>query len=324
MAGANRIDPGPGFPLRVRKVRAVGLYQERNGLLALPGPGTTLQVLLLLLSLILTASSVLVPWHEGNASWHDLPPFLMSLGLTVFIGGVFQSDYLVDGRRREISRRYGLLGVWSWTRKLADFSDIRGTYLTQPESTTTRSAMLEVLLPSGRVLELRLGNEQISRIEESVQAFYRRFQIEPGAGSRTAWELPEEYTGCLVSFMGCATPCALGLLFGLIECFIPSFHPGLPPALLWLLLSMVFMGPFSDSGWRAVPAENRLERFFRLGPWSWRKNRSLDGYTAEVQRVESACSRPYQLVLQPGVMIDQFATQAEADAELERYRQQLP
>jgi len=271
-------------------------------------------------------ASVAVPLHEGNVNWSDAPPVFLCFGFFLFAMISFDNEYLIDPRRREISRQTTILQTWTWTRKLADFADIRGYYLTQPESTTTRSAILEVLLPGGRVLDLRLGSEHCHKVEGALQALLLRYQIEPGslANSRTIWDAPHEHTGCLVSFFGCASPLVLGLILGLVECFLPGVHLGLSPVILGLLFSLIFLGPLCNSGWRAIPAKNQLQRYFSFGRWTFRKTSALDDCLPEIQRLPEPDPRRFALVLKSGVRLDQFVSEAQAQVAMEQFRRLLP
>ena len=304
----------------------MGLVEERDGILIVEGPGALIQGSFMLVSLVLSVLSVVVPPMLGKVGWSDVPPALLCVGLFLFTLVAFESSYRFDPRRREIVRQIKILRLWSWTRKVADFTDIRSYYLSLPETYKQRPAMLEVLLPNGRILAIRLGNDNIQQVHEAVQRLLSRYQIGPGSqpNSRTIWDAPDENTGCLVSFFGCLSPFALVLMLGLVECFLPRVSLGVPPPALCLLYSLIFLGPFCSSGWRAVPAENLLQRYFSFGPWTFRKTSTLDGCQPEIQRLPEPEPRPFALVLKPGVRLDQFASEAQAEEGLAEFRRLLP
>ena len=304
----------------------MGLIQERDGYLRVAGPGSLVQGSVMILALLLLIASVAVPLHEGKTSFSDVPPVILFLGFFLFTMVSFDSNYLIDLRRREILLQTKILRLCNWTRKVAEFADIRGYFLTQPTSTTTRSAMLEVLLSSGRILELRLGSDLSDKIEGNVQELLQRHHLQPSSAPncRTIWDAPDSHTGCLVSFFGCISPFALVIILGLVECFLPGVYLGVSPMILGLLFSLILLGPFCQSGWRAVPAENLLQRYFRLSRWTFRKTQTLDDFQPEVQRLPEPEPRRYALVLRPGVQLDQFVSEAQAQEALEQFRQQQP
>ena len=201
----------------------------------------------------------------------------------------FDGSYIIDPLRREILQQTTLFKALRWTRKIADFSDIRDFYLTP----ATREggewgAHLELLLPSGRNLTLGLGDERPEEAENALQRFAERYQLESMsmaqmAERRAHWLLQGEFFGCLVATVAFLLPVVWGLGGGTVELIFPRIHLQPPDLFDYLWRALVLLSPLFSRWWHIDLAEGTLEDIFRFGPFSWSRPKNLENYELSVR-----------------------------------------
>lgn len=101
----------------------MALIQEKEDVLRLAGPGSYFQLGGCLFFLLCALGALVSLCWVGLGA---LPWSLFSALAACVVMEYFDSSYLLHPLRREIWQEYSLLKAFRWSKKVADFDDIRG------------------------------------------------------------------------------------------------------------------------------------------------------------------------------------------------------